>query len=379
MARTAGGPSHSQYSHFRCEEAVITDVNRKTYTVSVATTHSAKDVTDIQCIVPYHHYKNGEGAHHLPEVGAICYLAWPSDNTPPFIMGYIGAAAEVISDDGDPLRSTEDGEGSTSDVSFKSNRPDLNPGDLGWTTRDNNFIILRRGGVLQLGATPVCQRVYVPILNYIKDFAENYSLTNFAGDVAWTVGRQEDDPSANAPATYTFHMNEFAQDAKASLRITHFPLQGGDGQNKASWAVSVAPQGISREDGSVQGEVYQMVVTTGGDKSEIIGANRTVSVKGDDKLDVTGNREITVGGNETHDVTGNFEAKATGNTVIDGAKVQLAGDSSNEPGLMGIKFLLWVASSPFMAPPGTAGGPCTPNPASQQALFDILSRKVFLK
>ena len=278
MARTKDGPSHSAYSPFRCEEATVTDVNRVAYTVNVTTTHSSKDVVDIQCMVPYHHYLNGEGAHHLPEVGAKCFLAWPSDNCPPFIMGYIGAASELYSDDGDPIQSSEDGEGSDSNASYKSNRPDLNPGDLAWTTRDENFIILRRGGVLQLGATPVAQRIYLPILNFVKDFAENYDLTTFGGDVSWTVGRDEDDPSANAPATYTFHMNEFSQDAKASVRVTHYPLQGGDGSDKTAWEVVVAPQGISRQDGSVDGEVYRLLVSASGDTAEFVGANRTITV-----------------------------------------------------------------------------------------------------
>lgn len=379
MARTKDAPSHRAYSHFRCEEATISDVNRSTYTVAVTTTHSSKDVLDIQCLAPYHHYANGEGIHHLPEVGAKCFLAWPSDNSPPFIMGYIGAASELRSDDGEPIQSTEDGEGSETDASFKSNRPDLNPGDIGFTTRDENFIILRRGGVLQLGATPVAQRIYLPILNYIKDFAENYDLTTFGGDVSWTVGRSEDDPSSNAPATYTFHMNEFAQDAKASLRITHYPLQGGDGSDKTAWEVVVAPQGISRQDGSVEGEVYRLLVATSGDVTELIGASRDITIKGDDSLSVSGDRSVSVDGDEAHKVGGDFEVDAVGNVGVKGAKVSVGSLNATEPGLLGYKFLAWVGSRPFIAPPGTAGGPVNLNPAAAKALTDILSSVVFLK
>jgi len=294
-------------------------------------------------------------------------------------MGYIGAASELRSDDGEPIQSTEDGEGSETDASFKSNRPDLNPGDIGFTTRDENFIILRRGGVLQLGATPVAQRIYLPILNYIKDFAENYDLTTFGGDVSWTVGRSEDDPSSNAPATYTFHMNEFAQDAKASLRITHYPLQGGDGSDKTAWEVVVAPQGISRQDGSVEGEVYRLLVATSGDVTELIGASRDITIKGDDSLSVSGDRSVSVDGDEAHKVGGDFEVDAVGNVGVKGAKVSVGSLNATEPGLLGYKFLAWVGSRPFIAPPGTAGGPVNLNPAAAKALTDILSSVVFLK
>jgi hypothetical protein len=200
--RTRDAPSHGRYSHFRLEEAVVTDVDRKTYTITVDTKHSSKTVTDIQVGSPYHHHDSGEGIHHLPEVGAICYLAFPSDNTPPFVLTYLGAASVVSTADGTPARSTPDGAGSDTDVSFRSKRPALNPGDIAITTRDENFLYLRRGGIVQIGATPISQRIYIPILNYIKDFCENYEMQTFGGDVAWTVGRQEDDPSGDAPACY---------------------------------------------------------------------------------------------------------------------------------------------------------------------------------
>lgn len=377
MARTPHAPSHSRYSPFRCEEATITDVNRKTWTVSVTTTHSSKDVNDVQCGTPYHHYKMGEGFHHLPEVGAKCYLGWPSDNSPPFIMAYIGAAAEVYADGEDPLRSTTDGEGSSTDVSYRSNRPDLNPGDIGFTGRDGNFVVIRRGGVLQLGATPVAQRLYLPILNYIKDFAENYSLEVFGGDVHWTVGRSEGDPSANAPSSYVFHMNEFAQDKKASVRVTHFPLQSPSGGEKSAWEVIVAPQGVSREDGSVENETYRMVVQADGSKIEVLGANRTVTVKGDDSLKVEGDRTVEVDGDESHDVGGAFSVKAAGKSSLVGSSVCLGSENAKSPGVLGDALLKWIAAGPFLS--STPGSPVTVNPAAASKLKALLSKTVFLK
>lgn len=376
MARTPDAPTHSGYSIFKCEEATIVDVNRRTWTVSVETTHSAKTVNDIQCLSPYLHYVGGAGVHHLPEVGAKCMIAWPSDNSPPFVLGYIGAARVIMSDDGGPLRSTADPEGSTDDVSFDSGRPELNPGDVALTTRDGNMVILRRGGVIQIGATPVAQRLYIPILNYIKDFCENYDLTTMGGELSWTVGRVEEDPGANAPVRYTLLVNEFAQDKKATVRISHFPLTGSSGEDKSAWEIVVSPQGISRDDGSVQNETYRLMINKDGKKVEFIGAGRTVTVKGSDELKVEGDRKVVVDGDETHDVGGGFSVKAKGDVTAVGRTVYLGADHARQPVVRGTELLKWIASEPFLS--STPGDPVKVNPSSAAKLKALLSDKVFI-
>ena len=375
MTRSRDAPSHGAYSPFRLEEGVITDVDRSTWTVTVETRHSSKTVPDIQAISPYHHYEAGEGIHHLPEVGAICLLAWPSDNTPPFVLGYLGAASIVESSDGNPIRSTADGTGSTTNAGFRSKRPDLNPGDIAITTRDENFIYLRRGGIVQLGATPIAQRLYIPVLNYIKDFCENYEMNAFGGDIAWTVGRVEDDPSGNAPATYTFHLNEFAQDAKATVRIRHMPLAGPGGGDKAAWEIQVAPQNIDRDTGDVADPVYTLLVTIAGDKTEVIGASRTVTVKGDDTLSVQGSQSISVSGNASLSADGDLEYVAGGNTVIGGSTVKLVSSGAPSPAVLGDALLNWFASAQWTG----SAGPYTVSPASLAQLYNVLSSKVFLE
>jgi hypothetical protein len=371
MARTKDAPSHSRFSHFRCEEATVVDVNRKTYCVKVETRHTSKSIEDIQALAPYHHFANGEGIHHLPEVGAVCLVAFPSDDTPPFIMGYKGSAAVLISEDDTPERSTSAAEGSMTDVSWRSRRPKLNPGDIAITTRDENFIFLRRGGIVQIGSTPISQRVYIPILNYIKDFAENYAMQTFGGDVSWTVGRVEDDPGGNAPATYVFHMNEFAQDAKATVRVRHLPLSNGD---KAAWEVHVAPQGISREDGSVENEVYSMIIMTDGEKTEIIGANRNVTVKGNDTLTVEGDRRVDVSG--THKLSGSsIELTADQQAALIGSIVKLASSGASSPAVLGDQLIQWFGTAQWVV----AGTVATVSPAAITALAQILSQKVLLE
>jgi hypothetical protein len=374
MARTNGGPSHNRHSPFRCEEGTITDVNRNTYTVTVETRHSEKTVEDVQVLAPYHHFSNGEGIHHLPEIGALCWIAWPNDNTPAFVLGYAGAASVLGSSDGTPARSTSTAEGSNTDVSFRSRRPKLDPGDIAITTRDENFLVLKRGGVIQIGATPICQRIYLPILNYIKDFAENYEMHTLGGDVSWTVARAENDPSGDAPSSYVFHMNEFAQDAKATVRIQHMPLGDGD---KAAWQVQVAPKGIDRDDGSVTDEKYSLLITTSGKKAEIIGADRTIHVKGNDTLTVDGSRSTSISGDDTLSVDGSIDATASGTHVVGGSVVKLASSNANNPGVKGTALVQFLSSAIYIVDPTT--NTATLAPPLVATLQSLLSQKVFLE
>ncbi len=377
MTRSHDAPSHAAYSSFCLEEAVIVDVNRTTWTVTADTKHSGRTVPDVQVISPYHHYDTGEGVHHLPEVGAICYLAWPSDNSPPLIMGYIGAPASESSPDGNPIRATNDGAGSHTDVSYRSKRPQLNPGDIAITTRDENFIYLRRGGIVQIGSTPLAQRIYIPILNYIKDFCENYEMHSFGGDVAWTVGREEHDPAGKAPASYVFHLNEFAQDAKATVRIRHLPLAAAGGGKKSAWEVHVSPQGIDRDTGDVSSATYSLVLTTDGTQTEVIGADRTVTVTGNDSLSVSGSRKVDVAGEDSLTAAAVTHI-ARGRAVLGGAVVQLGSQSAIHPAVLGDMLMTWFASAMWLP---TAGPPIPIilDPTSLGRLATILSTKVTLE
>jgi hypothetical protein len=373
MARTRDAPSDNRFSHFRVEEAEVTDVNRKTWTCRVESRHRAKTVFDIQVLSPYTHYQGGEGIHHLPEVGAICYLAFPSDNTPPFIMGYKGAASVRRSEDEGPERSADSEGSSDTDVSFQARRPNLNPGDIALTTRDQNFLFLRRGGVLQIGATPISQRVYIPVLNYIKDFCENYELANFAGEVSWQVLRQEDDPSGNAPATYVLRVNTSAQDENATVRVRYMALAEPGESRRRAWEVKIAPNGINREDGSITEEVYSLIVEDDGAYAEIVGAARDVRIKGDDTLNVEGTRTVNTTSDFVVNADGSGKILASQTGVLGGSRVKLGSEAAASPIPLGDVLVQLLASSVYIV----SGPTAVMSPGSAVALQQALSRKAF--
>lgn len=164
--------SQEFYNSTILETALVVDVNMKNWTVTVGTQHSDRILEDVPWATPYLH-PEGDGVSYFPEVGAQCILCTPSDGeTSPFVLAFI------------PIPKKSD---------HSSNRQKLRPGDLSFTTRDGNFVILRRGGVVQIGASPLAQRMYLPLQDLIRDIAQSYSLETFAGSMSWEVDTEPDD------------------------------------------------------------------------------------------------------------------------------------------------------------------------------------------
>ena len=174
------------------ERARVVTVNSRDYTCDVTTEFTFKNKFDIPFMSPYCNQIQGEGINFMPEVGAVCWICTPSEEgREAFILGW------TMVDEGG---------------SYRGGREMLNPGDLHFKTRDGNFLFLRRGGIVQIGSTPVCQRVYLPIRNIIQDYAENYELHTPAGDLTWQVLREEEDGDGHKACLYTLAYKEFADD-----------------------------------------------------------------------------------------------------------------------------------------------------------------------
>jgi len=174
------------------ERARVVNVNIRDYTVDVKTEFSFKNRFDIPIMVPYCNQVQGEGTNFLPEVGAVCWICTSSeDGRDSFVLGF------TMVDEGG---------------SYRGGRALLNPGDIHYSTRDGNFLVLRRGGVVQIGSTAICQRVFIPIRNIIQDFAENYELHTPGGDLTWQTARKDEDSDGHQMCLFTLATKEFADD-----------------------------------------------------------------------------------------------------------------------------------------------------------------------
>lgn len=404
------------------ETGVVANVNVRNMTLDWVSQYTGKQIPDVQWMSAYVHYSNGEGFTCVPEVGALCALCFPSDEDPPFVLGFLTGPEQEGADPGDleakiedpgveseedlPQSQTTQAGGSTSvstnpsDASFRAGRPILNPGDMYWQGRNENFVVLRRGGVLQLGATQICQRVYVPVGNIIRDFCENWEMTTAAGTMSWQVKRDTSNPAGDAPSEFELIARENAQDKKATVKL----MIGTPRDNKAKKKLPsgndafvelvIAPQKIDPKTGEVSGkgefvirmdkEGNSFLYQTGDREAEVDGDDK-VTVKGSQTVKVTGARTVEALSEKktlkaTHQISGVSSTETwSGAKVIGAGQLLLGGPGATEPAVAGLKLATWLKTHvhKIPLPPPIDKTVVTLEPLTADALpAAILSTKV---
>lgn len=312
------------------ETARVVNVNIEDWTLNAVSEHANKQFFDITTMMPYFHYMNGEGIYAVPEVGAICWICQPSDgyNARPFILGFQAPHDEE-------------------NESFRCGRQSYNPGDIVIRTRDENFVIVRRGGVVQLGATPTCQRMYIPIQNVIRDFCENYELNTFGGELIWETLRDENTTTGDALTKFNILAKEMADNDGHIATLTI----GSHGEgNPVTMELIIYNQGVleGRE------QMIRMTATKEGDVSWLVEKDWDVHARGEIrqhaegdflvstdknyKLESGENTELTVGADYNVEVSGDSKLKASSH-VVDSTNIKWGSAGASEPGILGNKLV----------------------------------------
>jgi hypothetical protein len=320
------------------ERARVVNVNNRDFTVDVTTELTFKNRFDIPIMLPYCNQVQGEGINFLPEVGAVCWICTPSeDGRDAFVLGF------TMVDEGG---------------SYRGGRSLLNPGDLEFTTRDGNFVTLRRGGVVQVGSTPVCQRVYIPIRNFIQDYAENYELHAFGGDLTWNVARKDEDSDGHQMCLFTLATKEFADDPNE--QTVALLKMGSHGQGNPT-ILSVLTRdkggGITQTSleidkaGQFNLKVKKFELKVEGDFDAVVDGTATLKVQG--PLTIESMAALQATAQSISLTAGPVKLVLNGTAVLDGPQV-LLGDAQFQ-GVRGSPDLLaWIAtiSAILIGPPG---------------------------
>lgn len=293
------------------ERARIVNVNIRDYTVDVKTEFSFKNRFDIPIMVPYCNQINGEGMNFLPEVGAVCWICTPSEaGRDAFVLGF------TMVDEGG---------------SYRGGRELLNPGDYYFNTRDGNFLALRRGGVVQIGSTAICQRVFIPIRNIIQDYAENYELHTPGGDLTWNVARKDEDADGHQMCLFTLATKEFADDPNANTVAVLKMGSHGQGNNTIlSLLTRDKGGGITQtflqidKSGQFQLTVNKLNLMVNGDLSALVSGQATLQVTG--PITIQSMAAIQVTAQSIALTAGNMSLAFSGGVAqLDGAQVQIGG------------------------------------------------------
>lgn len=342
------------------ETVRVVNVNIDAWSVDVVSEYGNKRWFDIQVMTPYFHYVNGEGIYVMPEVGALAWLCKSSagDRAEAFILGFQS-----------PYDESEDG--------FRDGRSALNPGDIMMATRDENFIILRRGGVVQLGSTPICQTMYVPINNIIRHFCEKFEINAFGGELLWETWRREESSDEDVFTTFYLNAKEKADDpghvAKLSigshgdgdplrLQLTMYP----DGTEGAEF---VADLQIDNE-GNVTWDSrfnYTIVAAknftvTTEEESITLDSAKDFYAKSAEAMNMES------GGDMVAASGGKSELTAAKGMTVDGQTIKIGAGASAEKMVLGTQLQnvlkqLCIAIKSLVSVPGVSGGPL-PNAAA---------------
>ncbi len=256
----------------------VVNIDLVNYTVDVFSQFDQMRIFSVQVGSGYMHANRGDGFGSMPEVGAKCAVCWPGDGSPPFVFSFV-MPHETIPDAADeeaPAGTQSRGSDTQppANASFAGGRPRAKPGDMWLRGRDGNFVVLHRGGVLQIGANELAQRMFIPLDNLVMDFAEKYALHNAGGSIRW--GIQEGEGTENLPAEYTQTFRVYANEKFADIRIAagrvHNAVpetdrdaitdQGALGVGKTEpivYEVTLAKNGFKAEDGALETSTANLV------------------------------------------------------------------------------------------------------------------------
>lgn len=330
------GIGESGYHGAVIETVRIVNVNIEAWSVDGVSEYGNKRFVDIQVMNPYFHYANGEGIYVMPEVGCLAWVCFPSsgEHAAPFIMGYQAPFDE-------------------DNASFRSGRMSLNPGDIMLRTRDENFVVLRRGGVVQIGATATAQRIYVPIRNFIRDFCENYELFTFGGEMTWITERDEKATDGAALTKYSLKAKSKANDEEHIATLTIGSHGEGDPLTLELTVFDSGDKGAA--------EMVKLQITKEGDVNWTVEKDWTTTIKGDYTILGEGNisldaaKEGTFSAQKavlikssqdavTIDAMKNLLLKGGIDAVIDAPIIKLGGAGAIEPVVKGTQFLTFMAA-----------------------------------
>jgi hypothetical protein len=313
------------------ETGRIINVNIEDWSVDIVAEYANKRYFDLQVMMSYFHYVNGEGFYCMPEVGAMVWLCRPTQGkfAAPFVMGF---QAPFDTDNGN----------------FRCGRQALNPGDMMMRTRDENFVILRRGGVVQIGATPIAQRMYIPIRNFIKDFCENYELHTFGGELTWITDRTDVTTDGSAPTKFSLVAKEKANDPAQIATLTIGSHGESDPTTLELVIYESGAQGalpkvrmVLEKTGSVSWYADQDLALTAKNNITIEAQEGDVSVKATKgNVNYTANKNMNLqaeAGNMKLEASGTVLEKSTGHT-IDAPEIKLGGAAAIEPVPLGLKL-----------------------------------------
>jgi hypothetical protein len=211
------------------------------------------------------------------------------------------------------------------DARFDGGRPKAKPGDIMMRGRDGQFVILHRGGVLQIGATELSQRIFIPLDNHMLDISERYTHHNVGGSILWGLSEGRNDTAVKNVETFRIFANDKFADIRISRGVVNPLPTGAPLPDQVIYEVAVSPKGFNADSGDAASSdtsgnmIYQFALDRSG--------NVSMTIKGDVFMEVKKKLTIKVSDSFSisSDTTGSVTAK-NGLDITGGAYTHVKGD-----------------------------------------------------
>lgn len=293
--------------------------------------------------MPRHLSSDGTGSFVSPEANMIVWLCTPSSEATPFILGAAAVPKQTDpEDDEDPN-------------DYRMNRPVLNEGDEMVASRDTGYIIMRKGGILEVASTQLAKTMWVPVENLIHSFCENF-IVESPGGVAKLLIRDQDETwgADKSPVELKLTVKEFAGDPfdVFDLRIgriaaeddQYIPIAGATGQivvrlnvnnrfllnidKDGNYLKTVYGTEIEATERSRFVNVRQSFQQTVQGLTRYILTDRSTEISGVDRLTVGRNHVVKVGGNLVEEIGGGHTKTVKGRVTetVGGVLQNIQGD-----------------------------------------------------
>ena len=216
----------------------VSGIDPETYSLTIRSASTGEYHYNVPWMCPYSSEYKGQGIYFMPEIGSKCLGIWSnprgekysvsSSPSVPIIIGFIPEQRVLLNKDSEETSLYPKGNqkqeimadrGSIDKknpgrLSYRNRREKLIPGDIvPGKTSSGNKIILYTGGVTQITATDICQRLYISVDNWIRDFCQNYILSCDGGYAKWHDNIDSSDPdNPKLMTTFEHHIRADGDD-----------------------------------------------------------------------------------------------------------------------------------------------------------------------
>ena len=315
LRKRFGTPAAEEVAEVAIYKAKVLSVNPVKYTCTIQSELDNCLHEDVP-IEPQVLNAEGGGSFWMPEANSVIWACSPSTESTPFIMSGASLPKQTEeSDDEDP-------------TDRRMNRLVPGPGDQVLATSETGKVILRKGGILEIGASESALRRYIPLTNLIEEFSQNWRHNTGAGLLEFIC--RDQDPvygTERTPAEFKFNMREFCEDTFPMMDLRIGRIKDEDDQSIPNGEVGAVVARLNFDNRTTwwvdrDGNVAKRVMGSsyesfhGGRKRLTLGSVREVvngtmeneflnlktRVNSTDTLEVVRDRNITIGGNLTETI-----------------------------------------------------------------------------